>query len=463
MKSPTTQLLAPEITELVEAGEFRQVRSALIILEPADIADMLRELSDEHASIVFRILPRQLASDAFAELELADQERLLDVLGDERSGRVIESLDPDDRAALLDELPLEVARPLINRLSPENRRITRAILGYPPESVGRLMTPDYVRVRRRWSVEHALEHIRRYGRDAETIHWVFVINDEGVLIDDIHIRTILLADPGATIGDLMDDQFVALTADEDQEQAVRVMERYNRTALPVVDSLGLLVGIVTADDIADVAQEEFTEDVHKLGGMGALSTPYASSSVATMVQKRGYWLAGLFVLQILTIGVMGFFDEQLDKAVVLAVFVPLIIASGGNTGTQAASLLVRAIAVEDMNLSVWWRVVRKELLTGVTLGLVLGVMGVLTVMLMNTVGMADSEPHTMPLAMTVGGAVALIVVWGTLIGSLFPLILDRIGLDPATSSSPLVATLMDVSGLTIYFALAVLILSGSLL
>ena len=463
MKSLTTQLLIPEITELVDAGEFRQVRSALISLEPADIADLLGDLSDEHASFVFRILPRQLASDAFAELELADQERLLDVLGDERSGRVIESLDPDDRAALLDELPVEVARPLINRLSPENRRITRSILGYPPESVGRLMTPDYVRVRRRWSVEHALNHIRRYGRDAETIHWVFVINDEGELIDDIHIRTILLADPGTTISELMDDQFVALTANEDQEQAVRVMERYNRTALPVVDSLGLLVGIVTADDIADVAQEEFTEDVHKFGGMGALSTPYASSSVALMVRKRGYWLAGLFVLQILTIGVMGFFDEQLDKAVVLAVFVPLIIASGGNTGTQAASLLVRAIAVEDMNLSVWWRVVRKELLTGITLGLVLGVMGVLTVMLMNTVGMADSEPHTMPLALTVGGAVALIVVWGTLIGSLFPLILDRIGMDPATSSSPLVATLMDVSGLTIYFAVATLVLSGTLL
>jgi len=463
MGTPTAAILEPELREFLADEDLRGVRSLLIVLEPADIADLLGSLEVQDASIAFRLLPRQLASDAFAELELADQEQLLDVLGDERSGRVIESLDPDDRAALLDELPVEVARPLIRRLSPENRRITQAILGYPAQSVGRLMTPDYVRVRRGWSVEHALDHIRRYGRDAETIHWVFVINSEGALVDDIHIRTLLLADPGDTIDELMDDQFVALSADEDQEEAVRVMERYNRTALPVVDSLGLLVGIVTADDIADVAREEFTEDVHKLGGMEALATPYTSTPVLMMVRKRGLWLAGLFVLQILTIGVMGVFDEQLDKAVVLAVFVPLIIASGGNTGTQAASLLVRAIAVEEVSLTIWWGVVRKELLTGLTLGVALGVMGVLTVMLMDSVGMAASEPYTMPLALTVGAAVTLIVVWGTLIGSLLPLILDRIGVDPATSSSPLVSTLMDVSGLSIYFALAVLILSGTLL
>jgi len=463
VRTPTTELLGPDIAELVEARQYRQVRSALIVLEPADIADLLGTLEGEHASIVFRILPRQLASDAFSEMDLSDQERLLDVLGDERSGRVIESLDPDDRAALLDELPLEVARPLINRLSPENRRITRAILGYPPESVGRLMTPDYVRVRRGWNAEHALDHIRRYGRDAETIHWVFVIDEEGKLVDDIHIRSILLAEPESTIDDLMDDQFVALSATDDQEEAVRVMERYNRTALPVVDSLGLLVGIVTADDIADVAREEFTEDVQKLGGMEALSTPYTSTGVLMMVRKRGLWLAGLFLLQILTIGIMGVFDEQLNRAVVLAVFVPLIIASGGNTGTQAASLLVRAIAVEEVSLSIWWRVVRKELLTGATLGVALGVMGVLTVLLMGAVGMADAGPHTLRLGLTVGAAVAIIVVWGTLIGSLFPLLLDRIGIDPATSSSPLVTTLMDVSGLTIYFALALLVLSGTLL
>lgn len=463
MRSPTAAILEPELAEFIQTRDFRGARSALLALEPADIADVLETLEPEDASIALRILPRQLASDAFAELEPEAQERLLVELGDERSVRVIESLEPDDRVALLDELPVEIATELIGRMDPESRRITQAILGYPPESVGRLMTPDYVRVRRGWTVAHALDHIRRYGKDAETVHWVYVIDHDGTLIDDLHIRTFLLADPETTIDEIMDDQFVALVATDDQEESVRAMERYNRTALPVVDSLGLLVGIVTADDIVDVAQEEFTEDVQKFGGMEALDTTYSNTPVLMMIRKRGSWLCGLFLLQILSIGVMGIFDEQLDKAVVLAIFVPLIIASGGNTGTQAASLLVRAIAVEEITLSSWWRVVRKELLTGAALGVVLGAMGMLTVLLLQLGGAIEATGHLLPLAATVGIAVVLIVIWGTLIGSLFPLILDRMGLDPATSSSPLVATLMDVSGLSIYFILAVLLLTGTLL
>lgn len=462
MKSPTIQLLEPELIELLDAQDYRQVRNALAILEPADIADFIEALDPEPAGITFRILPRDIASDVFAELELPVQETLLDSLGGERAARVIEDLEPDDRAALLDELPVEVATPLVARLSPENRRITQIILGYDSESVGRLMTPDYVRLRADWTIAHALDHIRRYGEDAETVHWVFVIEPDGTLIDDLHIRTILLADPESTVADCMDDHFVALSATDDREEAVRAMARYNRTALPVVDSLGLLIGIVTADDIADVAEEEFTEDVQKLGGMEALDAPYTTTPVRDMVRKRGTWLAGLFILQLLSIGVMGFFGEQLDKAIVLAIFVPLIIASGGNTGTQAASLLVRAIAVEEVHLGLWWRIVRKELLTGLALGTILGLMGVLTVHILSLTGFAHT-PHADLLAMTVGIAIFFIVIWGTLIGSMLPLILDHLGLDPAASSAPLVATLMDASGLTIYFGIAILILRGTLL
>lgn len=462
MKSPTIQLLEPELIELLEAGNFRLVRDTLSVLEPADIADLIESLPPEIGGMTFRILPRDIASDVFAELELHVQELLLDELGDERSGRVIESLEPDDRAALLDELPVEVAKPLMARMSAKNRRITQAILGYDSESVGRLMTPDYVRLRADWTIAHSLEHLRKYGQDAEIVHWVFVIAEDGTLIDDLHIRTLLLANPESTIKDIMDDQFVALNATDDREEAVRAMARYNRTALPVVDSLGLLIGIVTADDIADVAEEEFTEDVQKLGGMEALDAPYTTTSIKDMVRKRGVWLIGLFVLQLLSIGVMGIFDDQLEKAVILALFVPLIIASGGNTGTQAASLLVRAIAVEEVHLGLWWKIIRKEILTGLVLGTVLGAMGILTVMLLSIVGLAYT-PHAIPLALTVGVAVFMIVIWGTLIGSMLPLVLDRLGMDPAASSAPLVATLMDVSGLTIYFALAIIILSGSLL
>tara|TARA_R110000868_G_scaffold119469_2_gene317021 strand:- start:365121 stop:366509 length:1389 start_codon:yes stop_codon:yes gene_type:complete len=462
VKSPTINLLEPELIELLEARDYRQVRDALSILEPADIADLIESLKIESAGIAFRILPRQMASDVFSELEQSMQESLLDELGDERSARVVEALEPDDRAAILDELPVEVATQIIKRLSPENRRITQAILGYAADSVGRLMTPGYVRIRKSWTVEHALNHIREYGQNAERVDWVFVISSDGTLIDDLHIRTILLADPQTTVADIMDDQFIALNAKDDREEAVRAMARYNRTALPVVDSLGLLVGIVTADDIADVAEEEFTEDVHKLGGMEALDAPYTSTSVKDMVRKRGVWLAGLFVLQLLSIGVMGIFNEQLDKAVVLALFVPMIIASGGNTGTQAASLLVRAIAVDEVHIGLWWRIIRKEIQTGLALGTILGLMGMLTVHLLSMTGFAHT-PHADVLALTVGAAVFFIVIWGTLIGSMLPLLLHKLGMDPAASSAPLVATLMDVSGLTIYFGVATLVLHGTLL
>ena len=462
MPTTFTHLLEPELQRLIDDQSYRELRDALGVMEPEDIADMIETLPPESGVVAFRVLPREVSGEAFASLNQTAQESLLEELGTERSARVIEMMDPDDRVALLDELPVEIATRLIARFSPQNRKITQAILGYPPESVGRLMTPDYVRVRKDWTIERALKHIRMYGHDAETINWVFVIDHEQKLIDDIHIRHIILADPQSTIEELMDNEYVALFAADDQEEAVRIMNRYDRSALPVVDSLGLLVGIVTVDDIADVAEEEFTEDVQKLGGMEALDAPYMTSPVASMFKKRGGWLAGLFLMQIFTISIMGFFDEQLNKAVVLALFVPMIIASGGNTGTQAASLLVRAIAVEEVTLSAWWKIMRKELLTGTFLGLTLGVLGMLVVWILSLTPMVET-PHLLVLALTVGLAVFMIVIWGSLIGSMFPLLLDRVGMDPAASSSPLVATLMDVSGLTIYFVVALLLLSGTIL
>lgn len=457
-----TNLLVPDLQRMIDDLSYREIREALCVFEPADIADFIEELPIESAVIAFRVLPRELSAASFAELDQTTQESLLEELGTERSARLIESMDPDDRAALLDELPVEIATVLIAKFSPINRKVTQAILGYPPDSVGRLMTPDYVRLRAEWSVQHALTHIRRYGRNAETVDWVFVIDQEAELLDDIHIRELLLADPNSLVSDLMDNEFLALIAVDDREEAVRMMGRYDRTALPVVDSLGLLVGIVTADDVADVAEEEFTEDVHKLGGMGALDAPYTATSVLGMYRKRGGWLAGLFLMQVFTISIMGYFDTQLDKAVVLAIFVPMIIASGGNTGTQAASLLVRAIAVEEVHLSAWWQIIRKEIQTGIFLGITLALLGIGVVWILSLTSLVQT-PHLWPLAMTVSVAVFLIVIWGTLIGSMLPLLLDRMGLDPAASSSPLVATLMDVSGLTIYFVIATILLRGTIL
>jgi len=463
VRTPTAELVAPDVIQLLADKKWREVRAALDHLEPADAADVIDTIEpEEDAAIAFRLLPREFAADVFSHLEPEKQERLIELLGAERATRLIEELDPDDRAAVLDELPEEVATPLLARLSPQDRRITQAILGYPEESVGRLMTPDYVKVRPEWTIARAFEHIRKYGHDAETILWVYVVDAENRLIDDLRIRTLLLADLDATIESVMDHEYVALHAADDREEAVRAMNRYDRTALPVIDSLGLLVGIVTFDDVADVAEEEFTEDVHKLGGLEALDEPYMATTLTSMIKKRGGWLALLFVMQVGTIGVISFFDDQLAKAVVLASFIPLVISCGGNTGSQAATILVRALSLGEVTVGDWWRVARRELATGFGLGLVLGVLGFITANVANAVGFVTTD-YAALVGVTVGLAVIAIVTWATMVGSLLPIVLRSLKLDPATSSTPLVATLMDVSGLTIYFAVALTLLRGTVL
>lgn len=466
MASPTIQLLEPEVIELLREGKYRELREALKTLDHADIAEFLTDLIDqqgaEDAAIAFRVLPRSDASEVFAHLEPDDQEELIAKLGDERALRVVESLDPDDRARLLDELPIEVTRRIISHLSPETRRETQAILGYPPESVGRLMTPDYVRIRRNWNVGQALTQVRKYGRDAETINWVYVVNEDGKLVDDVHIRALLLAEPEASVESLMDGRITALVATDDREEAVRMMGKHDRSALPVVDGLGLLVGIVTYDDVADVAEIEATEDIHKLGGLEALRAPYFSIGITQMLRKRVGWLAMLLILQVGTITVMGYFEEQIAAAVILATFIPMIISSGGNTGSQAASILVRALALEHVEPGEWFRVLARELLTGLELGIILGLLASATVLTTTAVGITPTT-HPWHVGFVVGAAVVIIMIWGSLVGSLLPLFMQRFGLDPAASSSPLVATIMDVSGLLIYFTVAILFLRGTLL
>lgn len=466
MASPTVQLLEPEVIELIREGRYRELREALKTLDHADTAEFLTDLIHEQgaqdAAIAFRVLPRADASEVFAHLEAEEQETLIAELGAERALRVVESMDPDDRARLLDELPIEVARRIIESLSPESRKETQAILGYPPESVGRLMTPDYVRIRPSWTVGQALAQVRKYGKDAETINWVYVVNQQGVLVDDIHIRSLLLADPDAPVESLMDSRFTTLSATDDREEAVRLMGKHDRSALPVVDGLGLLVGIITYDDVADVAEIEATEDIHKLGGMEALDAPYFSTGLGEMVRKRAPWLAALLIFQVGTITVMGFFEEQLSVAVVLALFIPMIISSGGNTGSQNASILVRALALDHVAPSDWRSVSLREMVTGLILGSILGVLGMVTVLTTNAIGLTPTE-YPWRVGFTVGTALVGIVMWGSLAGSLLPLVLRRIGFDPAASSSPLVATIMDVSGLTIYFVVALIVLRGTLL
>jgi magnesium transporter len=465
--NPTVALLLPEIRELLAEGRYAELREALHGIPPADVADIFVELEPAEAALAFRFLVRDDAGQVFAYLPPDEQEELIQELGADGSVRVVEAMEPDDRVRLLDELPAEIAQRIIGSLSPEKRRVTQAILGYPPESVGRLMTPDYVKIRPEWTIAQALEHVRRTGRDAETVNVVYVVDEQGRLIDDLRLRQLLFASPDSKVESVMNREYIHLRADQDQEEAVRTMSRYDRLALPVVDSRGLLLGIVTADDVADVAAAEVTEDIQKLGGMAALEEPYRRTGLREMAHKRGLWLTLLFVGQSITIVVLAAFQDKIEKAAVLAVFLPLVISCGGNSGSQIATLITRAVALEEITIKDWWYVLRREILTALLLAAALGTMGFICVVVFNelifgVMGEAHTE-HWLRLAITVAIAISGVVVWGTALGSLLPLALKRLGLDPAAASSPMVATLMDASGTLIYLGLAVLILTGAIL
>lgn len=463
--NPTAELLQPEVRELIHQGRFEELREALHLVPPADVADILAALDPKDAAVGFRFLQRDDAADVFAYLNAEKQEELIRELGAEASVSIIEAMSPDDRARLIDELPGEVAQRIVASLSPESRKVTQAILGYKPGTVGRLMTPDYVAVRPHWTIAQALEHIRRFGRDAETVNVIYVVDNDGRLIDDMRLRQLLFADPAQTVESIMTRSFYSLRADEDQEAAVAAMNRYDRIALPVVDSRGVLVGIVTADDVADIAQAEATEDIQKLGGVEALRDPYMSVPILTLVRKRGGWLAVLFIGEMLTASAMGYFEDEIRRAVVLSLFIPLIVSAGGNSGSQASTLIIRALSLSEISLADWWRVLRRELACGALLGAGLGAIGFVRVLVWGRLGWFDDagNTHYQLLAATILASVLGIVLWGAIMGSMLPFALKRFGLDPATSSAPFVATLVDVTGIVIYFACASAILSGTLL
>jgi magnesium transporter len=412
--------------------------------------------------LLFRTLPRLQQSEVFSYLEDPQQNELLLSLTNEDARHILANLTPDDRTALLEELPAEVTQRLMALLSPEDLKEARMLLGYPEESVGRLMTPDAIAIRSNWTAQEAIEHIRAHGRDAETVNMIYVLDERGRLIDDLRLRQILLANPQVPIESIMDRTFPALRATDDREQAVRIMQEYDRVALPVVDSQGILLGIVTSDDVLDVAQEEATEDIQKMGGMEALDMPYLETPFFEMVRKRGGWLSGLFLGEMLTATAMGYFETEIAQAVVLALFIPLIISSGGNSGSQAASLVIRAMAVEEITLRDWWRVMRREVGAGVALGAILGSIALLRILLWPARTKLYG-PHYMLVAVTVAASLVGVVLFGTLAGSMLPFFFRRLGFDPAVSSAPFVATLVDVTGIVIYFTVALLILRCTLL
>ena len=451
-----------DLAALIRGGDFQKLREQLVDRRPPELAAALSELRADDQVIAFRILPRGLAAAVFEYMPPESQYSLLKAMGQEDVAALLNRMAPDDRTSLLSELPANATKRLLELLTPEERREAVTLLGYAPGTVGRLMTPHYIAVREDWTVQQVLDYVRAHGQNSETLNVIYVVDEAGVLIDDIRIREFLVVPLTTRVSDLMDRRFVTLKATDTQESAVAVFRREDRSALPVTDTAGVLIGIVTVDDVLDVAEEAATRDFQMVGGSEALDEPYMQISPLGMVKKRAGWLVVLFLGEMLTATAMGFFEREIARAVVLALFVPLIISSGGNSGSQASTLVIRALAIGELKLADIWRVIRRELFSGLALGCILGAIGFLRISIWSAFS-SIYGPHWVLVASTVALALVGVVLWGTLVGSVLPFVLRRLGFDPATSSAPFVATLVDVTGLIIYFSVGVLILRGTLL
>ena len=453
---------AEELAALLRARDYARLRDMLRNRHAGDVAALLTALSLEDQVVVFRVLPRKDAAAVFEYLSHDAKEALLKGMAQEDVAELLNNMAPDDRTLFLEELPAEATRQLLALLTPAERSVALTLLGYPEKSVGRLMTPHYVAAREHWTVREVLDHVRAHGQDSETLNVIYVVDEQGLLIDDVRIREFLLAPLDKRVTDLMDRRFVALKATDNQETAVAVFRQYDRSALPVTDTAGMLIGIVTIDDVLDVAEATATREIQRIGGSEALDEPYISIAFGRMIQKRAGWLTALFLGEMLTATAMGAFEAEIQKAVVLAMFVPLIISSGGNSGSQAATLVIRALALGEVGARDWWRVMRREILAGLALGAILGSIGFLRITLWSAFSTMYGA-HWLLVAVTVAVSLVGVVLWGTLSGSLLPLLLKRLGFDPAASSAPFVATLVDVTGLVIYFTVALVVLRGTLL
>jgi magnesium transporter len=453
------------IKNLLDARRWKALKQELNNLEPYQIADIIEILPKEEQLLLFRLVSRENAKEIFKRLSQDDQEDIIEGLANYASKltELLNDLDPDDRTAFFEELPGEVTQRLLQLLSTKERQIATQLLGYPKETIGRLMTPEYVAIKPYFTVQQALDHIRKFGHDSETLNVIYIVDDHWKLIDDIRIKELILASPEQTIADISDTRFISLNAYDDEEMAVQVFQDNDRVALPVTASDGTLLGIVTVDDVMDVIEQEATEDFQKFGGTEGLDLSYTKTSLGEMVKKRSGWLIILFLSEMLTASAMAFFEEEIAKAVVLALFIPLIISSGGNSGSQAASLIIRSLALGELKLRNWWYVMRKEIFSGLFLGSILGAIGFCRILVWQKIGFYDYGHYWMWIGFSVALSLILVVLWGTLTGSMIPFILKKIGLDPATASAPFVATLVDVTGLIIFFTVAALLLTGRLL
>jgi magnesium transporter len=459
--------LKDQLEEIMKTGDKHRIRDFLDNQNISDVAELIYQLPDYEDGIIMNISIHR-ASSVFKILEFPVQKRIMKELPPAITAELLNELPADDRTDFLEGLPSNVVRELIKLLNPEERKITLSLLGYPENSIGRLMTPDYVYVYPSDTSAEVFATIRKYGKDSETINVIYVINDKGELLDDIRIREFILNTPETKVSELMDGRVIKLNAYDDQESASEVFKMNNRVALPVVSQSNKLLGIVTIDDILWVAAEEFSEDIQKIGGTEALQQPYLEIPFFKLIKKRVGWLIILFLSELLTATAMAYFNDEIAKATILAMFIPLIMSSGGNSGSQASTLIIQAMAVGELHISDWWRVMRREIFSGLLLGGILGTIGftrlfIWHILMKHGVIQDLYGPSWMLVAFTVGVSLVGVVLWGTLSGSMLPIVLKKLGADPAVSSAPFVATLVDVTGIVIYFSVAYLFLKGILL
>lgn len=424
-----------------------------------DVAELIDE-NPEQENPIISSLSLNRAVSVFKILDFPTQERMIKTLPRTKVGDIINELPPDDRTALLSELPGYLVKELLKLLRIDELKITLSLLGYPEDSVGRLMTPDYLDVEPEWTVAQGLEYIRSHGKDSETIDVIYVVDENGKLLDDIRIREFLLVDPQTKISELTDGRFTAFNVNDSQEEAINVFRKENRVALPVTDDHDILLGIVTFDDVMWVANEEYTEDIQKMGGTEALDEPYLEIALGKLVKKRGSVLVILFIGEMFTATAMQYYQDSgiFLKFADLILFIPLILSCGGNSGSQASTLIVQAMALGEITLRDWWKVMRREILSGFSLGLILGIVGFSRISLWQWLHIYDYGPHWLLMAFTVFFALIGVILWGSLTGSMCPIILKKFKMDPATSSAPFVATVVDVTGIIIYCTVAIFIL-----
>lgn len=432
-------------------------------LSASELEDAWRVLSPEERVEGFELLAPSEAEEFLLGLGPRDVAELITALPPERRRVWMRFLEPDDAADVLHEVPPERREELLALLDEPTRREVKVLFAYAEDEAGGLMNPRFARVRPEMTIDEAIAYLRRQSRErVETIYYVYVLDAEQRLLGVVSLRELFSARGEVRVRDIMHTDVVTITEDTDQEEVSHLLAKHDLLAIPVVDHEGRMKGIVTFDDVVDVVEEEATEDIHKLGGSAAMAEPYLELGVLQMVRKRAGWLSALFFGEMLTTSAMASFEDEIAKAVVLAVFVPLIISSGGNSGSQASTLIVRALALGEVRFRDWWRVMRRELIAGLCLGGILGAIGTSRVLVWQITFHAYGE-HAWLLAATVGVSLLGVVLWGTLVGSMLPLILERLGLDPASASVPFVATLVDVTGLLIYFTAASLLLRGTLL